>query len=41
MSQGMSTSWIRGERKTGTLKGKNGGLVVEQEVIRVHTPKGT
>lgn len=40
VSNGMNTSWIRGERTTGTLKGKNGGLVITQEVIRVHTPKG-
>jgi hypothetical protein len=36
----MNVSWIRGERTTGTLKGKNGGLVVTQSVVKVISPKG-
>lgn len=41
MSNGMNVSWERGPRETTTMRGKNKGLVVTQEVVRVHTPKAT
>ena len=39
---GTRTSWLRGPRTPNkTLKGKNGGPVIEQEVVKVIEPRAT
>ena len=40
MSQGMKKTWVKGERVASpTLKGKNKGPVIEQDVTLVWVPK--
>lgn len=37
---GMKVKWEKGPRRLTGRKGKNGGPVVEQLVVKILTPKG-